>query len=177
MLSVQDKTLKPILEQFQEVFSDELGTFNGPKVKLITDHSVTPKFTSLDPYHMQCKIRLNNSVLQAAGIIEPIQSSDWTAPIVLVLKRDKKTICLCGDYHLTVNRAVKIDQYPIPKIEDLLTKIAGGKYFTSLDLSQAYQQLTLHEDSKKFVAINIHTDLFVYSRLPFGVSSAPGIFQ
>ena len=61
VLSVQDKTLKPILEQFQEVFSDELGTFNGPKVKLITDHSVTPKFTSLDPYHMQCKIRLKNS--------------------------------------------------------------------------------------------------------------------
>ena len=52
MLSVQDKTLKPILEQFREVFSDELCTFNGPKVKLITDPSVTPKFISRDPYHM-----------------------------------------------------------------------------------------------------------------------------
>ena len=66
---------------------------------------------------------------------------------------------------------------PIPKIEDLLTKIPGGKYFTSLDLSQAYQQLPLHEDSKKFVAIITHKGLFAYTRLPFGVSSAPGIFQ
>ena len=96
---------------------------------------------------------------------------------MLVLKCDKKTIRLCGDYRLTVNRAVKIDQYPIPKIEDLLTKIAGGKYFTSLDLSQAYQQLLLHEDSKKFVAINAHKGSFAYTCLPFGVSSTPGIFQ
>ena len=83
-------------------------------------------------------------------------------------------IRLCGDYRLTVNWAVKIDQYPIPKIEDLLSKIAGGKYFTSLDLSQAYQQLPLHE---KFVAINTHKGLFAYTRLPYGVSSAPDIFQ
>ena len=75
---------------------------------------------------------------------------------------------------LTVNRSVKIDQHPIPKIEDLLTKIAGGKY---LDLSQAYQQLPLHEDYKKFVAINTTKGLFAYTHLPFGVSSAPGIFQ
>ena len=92
---------------------------------------------------MQDKVKKQLKCLQAAGIIEPIRSSDWAVPIVPVLKRVKKTICLCGDYHLTVNRAVKIDQYPIPKTEDLLTKIAGGKYFKSLDLSQAYQQLPL----------------------------------
>ena len=72
---------------------------------------------------------------------------------------------------------MKIDQYPIPKIEDLLAKIAGGKYFTSSDLSQAYQQLPLHENYKKFVAINTQKGLFVYTHLPFGVLSAPGIFQ
>ena len=93
VLSVQDKTLKPILEKFQEVFSDELGTFNGPKVKLITDPGVTPKFykpRSL-PYAMRDKVKQQLKCLQAAGIIEPIQSSDWAAPIVPVLKRDKKT--------------------------------------------------------------------------------------
>jgi len=179
VLSLQDKTLNSILEHFQDVFQDELGTFQGPKVKLIVDPQIPPKFyksRSL-PYAMRDKVEEKLKVLQAAGIIELIESSEWAAPIVPVLKRDKQTIRLCGDYQLTVNRVVKLDQYPIPKIEDLLTKIAGGKYFTSLDMSQAYQQLPLHEASKKLVTINTHKGLFIYNRLPFGVSSAPGIFQ
>ena len=49
--------------------------------------------------------------------------------------------------------------------------------FTKLDLSQAYQQLLLEPDSLKHVAINTHKGLFQYTRLPFGVASAPAIFQ
>lgn len=52
-----------------------------------------------------------------------------------------------------------------------------GKQFTKLDLSQAYQQILLDEESKKLLVINTHQGLFRYNRLPFGVSSAPGIFQ
>ena len=55
--------------------------------------------------------------------------------------------------------------------------VGGGKYFTSLDMSQAYQQLLLHNDSKKLVTIKTHKGIFVYNWLPFGVSSAHGIFQ
>ena len=44
-------------------------------------------------------------------------------------------------------------------------------------MSQAYQQLLLDESSRQYVVINTHKGLFRYSRLPFGVSSAPGIFQ
>ena len=44
-------------------------------------------------------------------------------------------------------------------------------------MSQAYQQLCLDEDSQKYVIINTSKGLFRYNRLPFGISSAPGIFQ
>ena len=44
-------------------------------------------------------------------------------------------------------------------------------------MSQAYQQMTLDEESRKFTTINIHKGLFQYNRLPFGISSVPGIFQ
>lgn len=50
-------------------------------------------------------------------------------------------------------------------------------YFTLLDMSQAYQQLLLHKESKKLVTVNTHKELFVYNHLPFGVLSIPGIFQ
>ena len=54
-----------------------------------------------------------------------------------VMKGDGKSVRICGDFRLTVNEASKLDRYPIPKIEDLLTKLAGGKQFTKLDLRHA----------------------------------------
>ena len=67
-----------------------------------------------------------------------------------------------------------MDRYPIPKVEDLLATLVGG---TKLDLSQAYQQVRLAEQAMQYVVINTHKGLFRYTRLPYGVASAPGIFQ
>ena len=101
--------------------------------------------------------------------------SEWAAPIVPVVKTDG-TVRICGDYKCTVNQVSKLDNYPIPKTEELLTSLGGGEKFTKLDMSQAYQQLKLDEESKKFTTINTHKGLFQYNRLLFGVSS-PGIDQ
>ena len=110
------------------------------------------------------------------GILEPVQFSEWAAPIVPVIKPDK-SVRICGDFKLTVNQASKLDRYPIPRIDDLFATLAGGESFTKLDMSQAFQQILLDEESKSYVVINTHKGLFRYNRLPFGVSSAPGIFQ
>ena len=87
------------------------------------------------------------------------------------------TVRVCGDYKLTVNKVTKLDGYPIPKLDDFYTKLAGGQTFTELDLSHAYEQMLVDHDSKEFLTINTHKALFRYNRLPYGVSSAPGIFQ
>ena len=55
--------------------------------------------------------------------------------------------------------------------------MSGGKYFSKLDLRDAYLQLPLDTASKQYVTINTHRGLFQYNRLPFGVASAPAIFQ
>ena len=64
----------------------------------------------------------------------------------------------------------------MPRSEDLFNKLAGGQAFSKLDLSHAYQQIVLSEESRKLVTINTPLGLFQY-RLPFGVSAAPAIFQ
>ncbi len=61
--------------------------------------------------------------LAEQGVIEPVQFADWAAPIVPVLKNDKKSVRICGDFKMSVNAASKLDAYPIPKIEDLFAKL------------------------------------------------------
>ena len=61
--------------------------------------------------------------------------------------------------------------------EDLYTTLAGGEKFTKLDLRNAYLQMQLDEQPRKYVTINKHRGLYTYNRLPFGLNSAPAIFQ
>ena len=75
--------------------------------------------------------------LEKEGKLEKVMHSDWASPIVAVPKQDGK-FRICGDYKATVNPSMEIDQYPLPKPEDLFAPLAGGQKFTKLDLAQAY---------------------------------------
>ncbi|XP_047522868.1 uncharacterized protein K02A2.6-like [Pieris napi] len=70
-----------------------------------------------------------------------------------------------------------IDRYPVPRIDELFSDLSGNKYFTKIDLSQAYNQLELDSESKAYTVINTHKGLFKYNRLVYGLASSPGIFQ
>ena len=114
--------------------------------------------------------------LQARGIISPVQTSSWAAPVVPVPKRDGR-VRLCGDFKLTINSVSPTEIYPLPRVEELFANLSSGKLFTKLDMSNAYLQLPLDPESKQYVTINTQKGLFQYNRLPFGVASAPAIFQ
>ena len=137
---------------------------------------MSPKFCNPRPIPYAFKSLVEDELnrLSELGIITPVQFSEWATPIVPVLKRDKNSVRICRDYSVTVNKASKLECYPIPKLDDLLAALASEIIYTKLDTSQAYQQIEL---SKKYVMINTHKGLFQYNRLPFGVSSAPAIFQ
>ena len=86
-------------------------------------------------------------------------------------------IHLCGDYRVTINPFLEVNKYPLPKPNELFASLAGGKRFSKLDPSQAYQQMLLSEESQPFTTINTHQGLYQYVRMPFGNASAPAIFQ
>ena len=114
--------------------------------------------------------------MEANGVIVPVEHSDWAALIVPVLKTNGE-VRICGDYKLTVNKAAKVDQYPIPNIDDLYSKLSRGVAYSKLDLSHAYEQVCLSSESQHLTTITTLKGLFAYTRLCYGVSSAPGIFQ
>ena len=117
--------------------------------------SVTKQARSL-PYAMRDKVEMELQHLQDQGIISPVKYSKWAAPIVPVLKQDKKSLRICSDYKLTANKASRVERYPLPKFDDLFTTLAGGVLFTKLDMSQAYLQLTLDDEAKEVLTINTH---------------------
>ena len=106
-------------------------------------------------------------------MIEKVAHSDWAAPVVPCSAQTR----LCGDYKVTSNKALEIDQYPLPKPSELLATLEGGKKFTTLDLSAACQQMRLEPSSCQYVTVNTHRGLYRYTWLPFGVASAPALFQ
>ena len=173
-----NSALQKVLDSYPEVFRDELGSIEGVKVQLHLKQDAKPHYHRPRPvpYSLRSKVEDELQRLLDCGVTEPVHFSEWAAPIVPVLKRDK-TVRICGDYRLTVNQETTPDSYPLPRVEDLFATLSGGESFTKLDLSNAYLQLHLDEDSKKLTTINTHKGLFRYNRLPFGVSSAPAVFQ
>jgi hypothetical protein len=100
-----------------------------------------------------------------------VTTSDWAAPIIAVPKKNG-SYHICGDYKVTANPVLEIDQYPLPKPSDLFASLTKmGKSFSTLDLKQAYQQLLLADNSKKYTTINTHKGLYQYTQLPFGIAS------
>ena len=91
-------------------------------------------------------------------------------------KKDGR-VRLCGDYKVTLNQVLNVEQYPLPNPDDLFATLARGDKFTVLDLTQAYQQLLLDDNSRQYVTVNTRRWQYRYTRLPYGVASAPAIFQ
>ena len=165
-------TLDTVLCKQDDVLKNELGTFTGTKAKIVLDTNAVLRFNKPRPlsYAVREKVEHELDRLQNQGVISLVEFADWAAPIVVVSKLDNP-IRICGDCSVTINQATRVDKYPIPRIEDLYTTLAGGEKFTKLDLRNAYLQMQLDEQSKQYVIINTH------NRLPFGLNSAPAIFQ
>ena len=72
-----------------------------------------------------------------------------------------------SESEVKVNQACLIDSYPLPQVEELLASLCGGNLFSKLDMSQAYLQLPLDEESKEYVTVNTHKGLYRYKKLPF----------
>ncbi|XP_046362411.2 uncharacterized protein K02A2.6-like [Haliotis rufescens] len=172
------KDLEQLLSKYSALFDGSLGTVKGVKLHLSVKPGANPKFYKprTVPYALQDKVAEELDRLEKIGVIEKVEYSEWAAPIVPILK-PSGAVRIWGDYKLTVNRDLEVSQYPLPVPEDLLNQLNGGTKFTKLDLSQAYQQVLLDDESKKYVTVNTHKGLYRYTRLPFGVASAPALFQ
>jgi hypothetical protein len=171
-------SISDIMAKFPSVTKEGVGTLKDIKAHLTVQENAEPKFFKPRPvpYAITKKVEDALDRLESEGIIFKVDHSDWAAPIVPVPKSDG-TMRICGDFKVTINPVLRMEQYPIPKIEDIFSNLAGGEKFSKIDLAQAYNQIELDEASKPYLTINTHKGLYRYARMPFGISTAPSIFQ
>ena len=171
--------ISKILEKYENVFNSELGCLKDYEVSLKIKPDAIPvyKHARNPNYHLKGMVEKELQRLENLGIIKPINFSEWASPTVNLVKSDGKNVRICGDFKETVNPVCNIDSYPLPIPEDIFATLSRGKSFTKLDLSHAYHQLKLSEESQKYAVINTHKGLFAFTRLQYGLNCAVGIFQ
>lgn len=106
-----------------------------------------------------------------------MKASDPTACVhSLVIAKEKNNkigVCL---HPSDLNRAVMREHFPMQKIEDVISRTTNAKVFIVLDANHGFWQVKLDKDSSKLATFNTPAR-YSYTRLPFGIASAPEVFQ
>ncbi|CAK1595379.1 unnamed protein product [Parnassius mnemosyne] len=154
---------------------NQLGTVLGHEMEINLLHSKPVQFR---PYRASYSDReiirsLVNELLENCIIRE--SNSAYASPALLVNKKNgEKRLCI--DYR-ALNKITIKDKYPMPRIEDLIDRLQGCRFFTSLDLKSGYYQIKMKEDSVHKTAFITEDGHYEFLRLPFGLAGAPSCFQ
>ncbi|XP_046404160.1 uncharacterized protein K02A2.6-like [Ischnura elegans] len=176
-------TLRPTqipqqLEAFRDIFTPSLGNYAGLPAQVVLKSAAKPVFRRSRPVPFALTQRVSEQIDKMAkeNILMPVKYSEWATPTVNVVKGDG-SIRICGDYSATVNPACMRQIFPLPTIDEMLSKLSAGSFFAKIDLSEAFLQVGVDEESFKILKLNTHKGLIRMLRLPPGLCSAPAIFQ
>ena len=166
-----------IIEEYQDVF-EGIGKLKDYQLKIPIDNDVEPvvQATRRVPFNLRDKLSQKLDELEAKDIIERVDGpTTWVSPVVIVPKPNGD-IRLCLDMR-QANSAVKRVRHPIPTVDEVLQEMNESKVFSKLDISMAYHQLELSEDSRDITTFTTHKGLYRYKKLVFGVSCASEMYQ
>ena len=108
-------------------------------------------------------------------MLRKVNRSEWAFPAFIIPKHDT-TIRSIADFR-ELNKRIKQTPYPIPKIQDILQKLEGFHYATSLDLNMGYYHIELTPRAAKYCTVIFPWGKYEYLRLPMGLCNSPDIFQ
>ncbi|XP_062554222.1 uncharacterized protein K02A2.6-like [Armigeres subalbatus] len=173
-----DESVKKLIAQYSSVCDQSMGKIVGLTAKLQLKPNAHPVYIKARPVPFSLRSAVEQEIekLVNDGVLEKVNHSDWATPVVPVMKMNNK-VRLCGDYKITVNRNLVVDEHPLPTVEELFANVAGGEKFSKIDLSQAYLQLEVDAEQRDILTLSTHLGLYRPTRLMYGVSSAPAIWQ
>ncbi|CAM5157383.1 unnamed protein product [Eretmochelys imbricata] len=171
----QQAEIRGVLHPYRQLFSNQPGRTN------LTVHWVQ---TGSHPPIRCSPFRVTGKTVQdlerevrdmlALGVIQP-SASPWASPVVLVPKKDG-SVRFSVDYR-KLNAITVSDAYPMPRPDELLDKLGGARYLTTMDLTKGYWQVPLDADARLKSAFITPLGLYEFLTLPFGLKGAPATFQ
>ncbi|CAB3252665.1 unnamed protein product [Arctia plantaginis] len=173
----QDKQFSySILNEFPKVFVG-MGCLPG-EYKIQIKNNVEPVVHAPRKLPVairdQVKIKLEEMVRE--GIIAKVDKpTDWVNSMTVV-KKPNGSLRICLDPR-NLNSAIKREHFKLPTFEEIVTKLAGSKYFSTLDAKQGFWQVKLHKDSTDLCTFNTAFGRYKFLRMPYGISSASEIFH
>ena len=174
---IQD-SLKLLLEEHESQFTRDETSIGTTPLTSMTIDTGTADPVSQTPYPIAMKhyewVKNEIEKLLAAKVICTSQSS-WSAPIIVVLKGDRGKH-LVIDYR-ALNKVTRKFTWPMPKVEDIFSKLNGAIYFTTLDLCAGYHHIPLDKSSIPKTAFNSPFRKYEYVKVPFRLAQAPAYFQ
>lgn len=169
--------LLKVLRRYEHLFDGTLGEGKASDVELELREGARPFHSRPFPIPQVHEGAMKREVerLCQLGVLEEDHDSEWGAPSFIIPKKNG-TVRFISDFR-KLNTMLKRKPYPIPKIQDMLLKLQGFQYASSLDLNMGYYTIKLHPDAQKLCTIVLPFGKFKYKRLPMGVAGSPDIFQ
>lgn len=128
------------------------------------------------PFSLMKPLKEKLDELQDNGILIPVtEPTEWVSSLVVVKKPSGKLRICIDPTHL--NKAILRQHYPTPCIEEIVTQLGKAKLFSVLDAKDGFWQVPLDEESSKLTCFNTPYGRYRWTVMPFGIKSAPEVFQ
>eukprot|EP00794_Sanderia_malayensis_P019311 gene19311-21235_t len=178
-LSVEERDrLSSLIDRYEDIFATNP---KRPQRNTVLEHKIITNISLpvyQKPRHIpaawenevdtQVHEMLDNDIIRPSEL-------PWNSPIILVKKKDNSTRFVCDFRKL--NDTTKKDTYPLPHIKDLLDKMAGAWYWSTLDAASAYWSMPLHKEDKEKTAFSVPRGTFEFNVTPYGLCNAGASYQ
>lgn len=149
---------------------------------ILLDIRVNPHITPVAqpyrriPIHVEEKVEKELDVMLERKIVEMVdEPCRWVSPMVPVIKSNGD-VRICIDMR-QANKAIVREKHPLPTLDTILPKLSGSKFFSKLDIKNAFHQIELAPESRFITTFITKRGLMRYTRLIFGINNAPELFQ
>ena len=165
-----------LIKSFPRVFADGVGAIAG-EYHMVLDESARPVQHPPRRVPVAIRERLRETLkdLEKREVITRVTTSTpWISSMVVVPKKNGKLrICL---YPMDLNRALRRENYPMPTIEEVASRLHGARVFTSLDVSNGFWHVVLNKESSFCTTFYTPFGRYRWKRMPFGIRYAPEVF-
>lgn len=170
------KTLDDVTKSYPMVF-EGLGEFPTPH-KIVLKKDAVPHVQPIRriPQALHSRVKLKLEQLEKEGIIAKVDKpTEWLNPLVIVEKKNKD-LRLCLDPKF-LNNAISREHFLIPTVSEIASSLTNKSYFSVLDMKDGYFQVKITDESADYCSFGTPFGRYRFLRLPFGIRSAPEVFQ